>query len=98
MLVSYRLSPITYWLGRLLVKTPFIGLPNIVAGKRIVKEFIQYEATPENLSAEILNILNDTIYAQQIKADLVEVNKRLGLGGGSKRMAELALEMIEAKG
>jgi lipid-A-disaccharide synthase len=98
MLVSYRLSPITYWLGRLLVKTPFIGLPNIVAGKCIVKEFIQYEATPENLSAEILNILNDTIYAQQIKSDLVEVNKRLGLGGGSKRMAELALEMIEAKG
>ena len=98
MVVSYRLSPITYWLGRLLVKTPFIGLPNIVAGKLIVKELIQHEATAEKLSAEILHILNDTTYAQKIKADLLEVNKLLGSGGGSKRMAELALEMIEAKG
>jgi lipid-A-disaccharide synthase len=98
MVVSYRLSPITYWLGRLLVNTPFIGLPNIVAGKSIVKEFIQYAATAEQLSAEILRILKDTTYAQQMKADLLEVNKRLGAGGGSKKMAELALEVIETKG
>lgn len=97
MLIAYRLSPITYWLGRLLVKTPFIGLPNIVAGKRIIQEFIQHDATPEHLSAEILRILIDKTYSQRMRAELKEVKERLGQGGGSKKMAELALEMIEAK-
>ncbi|MDD2760417.1 MAG: lipid-A-disaccharide synthase, partial [Methylomonas sp.] len=41
MLIAYRLSPLTYWLGKQLVKIPFIGLPNIIAGKAIVKELIQ---------------------------------------------------------
>ena len=97
MLIAYRLSPITYWLGRLLVKIPFIGLPNIVAGKRIIQEFIQHDATPEHLSAEILRILIDKTYSQRMRAELKEVKERLGQGGGSKKMAELALEMIEAK-
>ena len=97
MVIAYRLSPITYWLGRLLVKTPFIGLPNIVAGKRIIQEFIQHDATPEHLSAEILRILIDKTYSQRMRAELKEVKERLGQGGGSKKMAELALEMIEAK-
>lgn len=97
MVIAYRLSPITYWLGRLLVKIPFIGLPNIVAGKRIIQEFIQHDATPEHLSAEILRILIDKTYSQRMRAELKEVKERLGQGGGSKKMAELALEMIEAK-
>lgn len=98
MVIAYRLSPITYWLGRLLVKTPFIGLPNIVAGKRIVQELIQHEAAPERLSAEILRILLDKTYAQQMRADLQQVKERLGQGGGSKKMAELALEMLTQQG
>jgi len=98
MVIAYRLSPITYWLGRLLVKTPFIGLPNIVAGKRIIQELIQHDATPERLSAEILRILFDKTYAQQMQADLQQVKERVGQGGGSKKMAELALEMLTQQG
>jgi len=94
MVVCYKLSPPTYWLGRLLVKTPFIGLPNIVAGKGIVKELIQHEASPENLAAEIGLILTDTDYALQMREHLQGVKERLGQGGGSKNMAALALEML----
>ncbi|MDD1608914.1 MAG: lipid-A-disaccharide synthase [Methylococcaceae bacterium] len=94
MVICYKLSPLTYWLGRLLVKTPFIGLPNIVAGKSIVKEFIQHEATADNLAAEVERILTDQDYRETMQGNLQDVKQRLGQGGGSKNMALLALEML----
>lgn len=97
MVIVYKLAPITYWLGRLLVRTPFIGLPNIVAGKSIVKELIQHEASPENLAAEISRILSDDAYAAEMTANLQQVKTLLGQGGGSKNMALLAAEMLKAE-
>ena len=94
MLVSYKLSTITYLLAKILVNTQFIGLPNIIAGKSVVKEFIQYQATPQNLAGEILHILGDKHYAGQIQADLQQVKIKVGEGGGSENMAELVLEML----
>jgi lipid-A-disaccharide synthase len=95
MVIAYKLATITYWLGRWLVNTPFIGLPNIVLGKAIVKEFIQHEASADNLAAEVKRILTDKSYADEIRANLSQVKQRLGQGGGSKNMADLALEMLE---
>ncbi len=94
MVIVYKLAPITYWLGRLLVNTPFIGLPNIMLGKSIVREFIQHEATPENLAVEAGKILMDKQYSTTMRANLALVKQRLGQGGGSKNMADLALEML----
>jgi len=94
MVICYKLSPLTYWLGRLLVKTKFIGLPNIVAGKSIVREFIQHEATAENLAAEVSRMLTDEDYCATMRENLSDVKQRLGQGGGSKNMALLALEML----
>jgi len=94
MLVAYKLSAITYLLARILVDTDFIGLPNIIAGKSVVKEFIQHEATPQNLAKEVMHILNDKAYAQLIHEDLQKVKVNVGEGGGSANMAELALEML----
>jgi len=95
MVITYKLATFTYWLGRWLVNTPFIGLPNIVLGKGIVKELIQHEATPDNLAAEVKRILMDKTYADEMRANLNQVKKQLGQGGGSKNMAELALEMLK---
>jgi lipid-A-disaccharide synthase len=97
MVIAYKLSSLTYWLGRWLVKTPFIGLPNIVMGKSIVKELIQHDATAENLAAEITRILTDKAYSDEIRENLSQVKQQLGQGGGSKNMAELALAMLTAK-
>lgn len=94
MLIAYRLSPLTYWLGRLLVNIPFIGLPNIVAGRAVVKELIQEQVTEENLAAEILRLLNDEDYRAACVDGLQQVKTGLGEGGGSKKMAELALSML----
>jgi lipid-A-disaccharide synthase len=95
MVITYKLSAVTYWLGRWLVKTPFIGLPNIVLGKGVVKELIQHEATAENLAAEVKRILTDKAYADEMCVNLSRVKEQLGQGGGSKNMAELALEMLK---
>lgn len=95
MLIAYRLSPLTYWLGKQLVKIPFIGLPNIIAGRAVVKELIQHEASAENMALEIERLLNDQNYRADCLKGLQQVKQRLGEGGGSKNMAELALEMLE---
>ncbi|HIL77752.1 MAG: lipid-A-disaccharide synthase [Methyloprofundus sp.] len=95
MLVAYKLSTITYLLAKILVDTEFIGLPNIIAGKSVVKEFIQYQATPENLAQEIIHLLTDKQYAATVRDGLQTVKIEVGKGGGSENMAELALEMLQ---
>ncbi len=97
MVIAYKLAPLTYWLATWLVKTPFIGLPNIVLGKSIVKELIQHEASAQNLSAEVKRLLTDTLYAQEMRDNLARVKQQLGQGGGSKNMAQLALEMLSGQ-
>ena len=95
MVITYKLAALTYWLGRWLVNTPFIGLPNIILGKGFIKELIQHEATSENLAEEIERILTDKFYADQMRDNLNQVKQQLGHGGGSKNMAELALEIMK---
>ena len=94
MVIAYRLSPLTYWLGKQLVKIPFIGLPNIIAGRSIVKELIQDAVSAESLSAEIEALLSDQPYRTACLQGLQLVKVRLGQGGGSRNMADLALEML----
>ncbi len=97
MLIAYRLSPLTYWLGKLLVKIPFIGLPNIIAGRAVVKELIQDAVTAENLAAEIRRLLDEQPYRMACIEGLRQVRAELGAGGGSKAMAELAMAMLLGK-
>ena len=94
MVITYKLSPMTYWLGKWLVKSRYIGLPNIIAGKRIIKELIQHQATARNLSKEIVRILTDQAYRQEMRRMLTAVSEELGHGGGSKVMAEIAEKML----
>ncbi len=95
MLIAYRLAPLTYWLGKQLVKIPFIGLPNIVAGKVVAKELIQHDVTAPNLADEIERLLHDETYRAKVMTELAKVKALLGRGGGSRNMAMLALEMLQ---
>jgi len=97
MVIAYKLSPMTYWLGKRLVKIHFIGLPNIILGKAIIKELIQHEATPFHLAEEINRILTDSAYATKMRENLQQVKLQLGPGGGSKNMAQLVLQMLSGE-
>ncbi len=94
MVIAYRLSAITYFFAKYLVNTKFIGLPNIIAGKGIVKELIQRDVTVENLANEINAILYNKQYRETILIELAIVKEKLGKGGGSKNMADLAIKML----
>ena len=94
MVIVYRLAPLSYWLGRLLVKVPFIGLPNILAGKGVVREFIQHEATPANIAGEIARILQDSTYAESQRQALLTIRDKLGDRNGSAVLARLAADML----
>ena len=97
MVICYRLNPLTYLVGRLIVNTRFIGLPNIVFGQGIIKELIQHEVTPDNLCNEIYRLLSDDKAAQQLRSDLGIVREKLGQGGGITQMANLVVDMLAAK-
>ena len=95
MVIIYRLAPLSYWIGRLLVTVRQIGLVNIVLEKPVVREFIQHAATPENISNEISRLLTEKEYACEMRQALAEVRQRLGKGGGSDRAASLVNELLE---
>jgi len=95
MAIIYRLTPLSYWLGRLLVRIPYIGLPNILAGRHIVREFIQHDATADNVAGEIARILRDSDYAEAMRRALRQIRGDLGEENGVAKLARLAAEMLK---
>lgn len=89
--ICYKTSAITVALARLLVKIPYIGLPNIVAGRQVLPELIQEDMTPDNMAEEVLNFLEPSEHAR-IRAVLEDVAKRLGPPGAVERVAKLVLK------
>jgi lipid-A-disaccharide synthase len=94
MAILYKVAPLSYVIGKRLIKIEFVGLTNIVAGRGIVREFIQDAADPEIMSLEILRLLDDEGYRRQMLADLAEVRERLGQPGSSERVADIIAAMI----
>jgi lipid-A-disaccharide synthase len=95
--IVYRMAPLTYAIGRRLVKVPHIGLANIVAGDGVVREFIQEAATAENLAAEIARILTEPHYARRLRQGLNKVRERLGESGCSGRVARMLLALLRER-
>lgn len=94
MVIVYRMSPLSYRIGRALIKgVDRIGLPNIVAGRPVVTELIQDEATGPKIAAEILSIINDNARLAKIKRDYEELRKNLGRGGAADRAAAAILKL-----
>ncbi len=98
MAILYKLAPLSYAIGKRLVRVDHIGLANIVAGKRVVPEFVQDEATPDKLAAEIVRQLNDQDYANRIRTELKIIPQKLGSPGCSGRVADMLLDLISQKG
>jgi lipid-A-disaccharide synthase len=85
--VVYRTSPLTYLLGKHLVQVPHIGIVNVIANKRLCPEFIQSDATPQNLAAAILPLLQDGHARQDMLEGFESVKNSLGEGGAATNAA-----------
>ena len=94
MVAAYQVSPLTYPLLRRLIKIPHVALANIVAGREVVREFIQDAATPEAMARELARLIEDQGYRDEVREGLDEIRKRIGDQNGSRNVALLAREML----
>ena len=92
LVIVYKVAPLTYWVGRAVIRVPFLGMINLLANREIAREFLQGAARPETIAAATLRLLDGASPArvQQI-ADLREVVERLGGGGAAERAAAAIL-------
>lgn len=95
MVIAYQVSPLTYFLGRRLIKVKYASLVNLVADREVVPELLQDDATPEKVTPVMLGLVNNQEIRTKMLRDLAQVRERLGGGGASERAAGLVLEMIE---
>jgi lipid-A-disaccharide synthase len=94
MVIIYKMSPLSYLIGKTLVKVPYIGMANIIAGKKVAPELIQEEATAERITHEVTRLLEDNHYHKNICEELTLIRKKLGEPGAAKRAAKIALTML----
>jgi lipid-A-disaccharide synthase len=95
MIIVYRLSPLSYWLGRAMIKVQWIGMVNIVAERALVPELLQGEANGERIAEEALKILDNEGYRAKMIEGLGEMGRKLGTPGAAVRVARMALEMLK---
>jgi lipid-A-disaccharide synthase len=94
MIIVYRISPLTYFIGKMVVTVKNIGIVNIIAGKTIVPELIQHEATGIRIAEETLSILTDNKRKREMINHLGGIRARLGTPGAAMRAAKLAYNMF----
>ncbi|HEY5616796.1 MAG TPA: lipid-A-disaccharide synthase [Vicinamibacterales bacterium] len=93
MVVVYRLSPLTYRLGKPFVRVDMYAMVNLVAGRRVVPELIQTDFTPERVAQETILLLTDTERHARTRDALRAVCERLGPPGASGRAADAILDV-----
>jgi lipid-A-disaccharide synthase len=96
MVVVYRLSPLTYRLGKPFVDVPHYAMVNLIAGRRLVPELIQGDFTPSRVAEEALSLLEPSPRRQAMEEGLAEVRQALGEPGASGRAAAAVQEVIGA--
>ena len=96
MILLYKTTLPTYWVARMWIRVKWIGLVNLVAGRTVVPELIQDEATVERLTKEACRLLNDRQAYDEMKNGLRQVRQSLGDPGASFRTAQVVLEECRA--
>jgi len=94
MIVVYKTSLSTWILGHILIKFPYVSLPNILAGKRIVPELLQFRATSNRLANLTLSLWEDSQKLEQMKIELNKVTRKLGEPGAIERAAQVVIKSL----
>lgn len=96
MVISYRVSNLTYKFVRRKIKIPYVGLPNILLKRFVVPELLQDEANPDDLALALLNQLHDLPYRQFLEREFLKLHQSLKVDT-SKRAAHAVLALMEQK-
>ena len=98
MVVVYKMHPVTAWLARRVLRIPYIGLVNIVAGRPMVPELLQEALCPHTLAALALHCLEHPEVAQHIRSELAALRHALGMGDGARRAAACVGQFLHPAG
>jgi lipid-A-disaccharide synthase len=98
MVIVYKVSFFSYWIGRALIQVDHIGLVNLVAGKAIAPELIQKDVNPQRIAEEALRILRDPILRRRMTESMAEVRQSLGEPGAAQRAACIVTSMMKEVG
>jgi lipid-A-disaccharide synthase len=94
MVVVYRVSPTSAFVLKRMVRSPFIAMVNLIAGRRVVPELIQDQFTSESVVEEVRKLLESPAARDEMKAGLAEVRTKLGPGGAIERAADIFAGML----
>jgi lipid-A-disaccharide synthase len=94
--VCYKGSALSFWIARRIVHVPFISLVNLIMGREVVRELIQYQLSRDNLVAELNRILDPDVQ-RQMQKDFTELVKKLGGEGASERAAKKMIQYLKDK-
>ena len=92
--IVYKTSLLNYLLYRPLIRVPFIGIVNIVAGERIIPEFIQFNSSPGRIAKETLNYLENRKYLEGMVKRLETINSSLGTPNAAARAAKIIVNTL----
>jgi lipid-A-disaccharide synthase len=95
MVVLYKLSPMTYRLGKPLAKVEMYAMVNLIAGRRIVRELIQDDCTPQAVADEAVALLTNVNRRGEMIQDLADVRAALGGPGASQRAADAVIDLVQ---
>lgn len=98
MVVIYRTTRATAFLGRWLIRVPYAAMVNLVLGRRAVPELIQEDAEPREIARAAAGLLRDRDRIANLRQDYRELREKLGTGGASRRAAAEIAHLIEAEG
>lgn len=96
LMIVYRVHPSSWWLGKILVRVPYYGLVNWIAGRKCIPEYIQHQMHPSVLAADAVSILKDHQRQEQMKADLAEIVSKLGPPGALERAARVIRDHLDS--
>ena len=87
MVITYKIAPSSYWLGKRMVRSPYVGLPNILAGRFVVPEILQDDATPENLADALMKLYEDKENAEAVAEAFTDMHLQLRQNNAEKAAA-----------
>lgn len=92
MVVGYRMKPLTFWLAKRLVKTPYVSLPNLLSGEELVKELLQEECQPQKLADELLPLLQGNERVEVLKQTFLHLHESIRCNA-DEQAAQAVLEL-----
>ena len=92
--IIYKINLLTWFFIRSMIKIPYIGMVNVVLGKKVVEEFIQFNAQSQRIARYIINLLNNQEALLEMKANLAKLKKLLGEKGATKQAAQIIIDFL----